>query len=357
MAINAIDTLDKWMGRLPGRLGLLAVGSGVLIATLSGASMASSAILASTLTPEMEKRGYKKAMSLGPIMGSGGLAVMIPPSSLAVLIAALAETSVGAVLIGGIVPGLLMGLLYAGYIVLRCWLQPSVAPPYDVPPISISEKIILAIKYVLPLGLVIFMVTGIILLGVATPSEAAGTGALASFILAACYKRLTWQVIKDTLKETLSISIMMFMIISGAIAFGQILGFSGATAGLTRFLTGFPLPPIVLIIILQLVLILLGMFAGAVPMLMVIIPLFMPIIIAFDMSPVWFCLLLLLNVEMAGTTPPYGMIIFVMKGLVPNTKITEIYRAGLPFLCCDAIIMALMLAFPGIVLWLPGLMN
>jgi tripartite ATP-independent transporter DctM subunit len=357
MAVKTIDALDKWMGRLPGRLGLLALGGGVLVATLSGASMASSAILASTLTPEMERRGYKKAMSLGPIMGSGGLAIMIPPSSLAVLIAALAETSVADVLIGGLVPGLMMGFLYGGYIILRCWLHPSVAPPYDVESIPFSEKIMLAVKYVLPLGAVVFMVTGVILLGIATPSEAAATGALASLILAACYKKLSFQVIKNVLVETSSISVMIFMIISGAVAFGQILGFSGATAGLTKMLIGLELSPIVIVIILQIVLIMLGMFAGDVPMLMVIIPLFIPIIHAFGMSPVWFCLLLLLNVEMAATTPPYGLIIFVMKGMAPETDIMEIYRAGLPFLLCDAVVMALMLAFPALVLYLPSLMH
>jgi len=358
MGLLAIDAMDKWMGRLPGRLGLLAVGSGVLLATLSGTSMASGAILGKALTPEMEKRGYKKPMSLGPILGSGGLAVLIPPSSIAVLVAALAETSVADVLIGGIVPGLLMAICYALYIILRCLLQPSVAPPYDLAPVLFSEKILLLLKYILPLVAVIFMVTGIIFLGVATPSEAGATGALGSFVLAACYRKLNWRIIKNIFMQTLHVSAMMLMIISGAVAFSQILAFSGATEGLTNVFINLPLAPIWIIIFLQIVLIFLGMFAGQVAMLMVIIPLFMPVIESFGMSPVWFCLLLILNVEMSATSPPYGLLLFVMKGVAPtDTRMSDLYKAAAPFLVCDLVVMALMIAFPKVVLWLPSLMH
>ncbi len=358
MAINTIDAMDKWMGRLPGRLGLLAVASGVLLATLSGSSMASGAILGSALTPEMERRGYNKSMSLGPILGSGGLAFMIPPSSMGVLVAALAETSVASVLIGGILPGIIMATLYAGYIIIKCRLDPSVAPPYDLTHTPLSEKTILGLKFILPLALIIFAVTGVIFMGIATPSEAAGTGSIASFILAACYGRLSWQVIKKTFIETLRITLMILFIISGAVAFSQVLASSGATVGLTNLLTSLPVPPILIIIILLIVLIFLGMFAGEIAMIVVIVPLFIPVIKAFGMSPVWFCILLILNIEMGVTSPPYGMNLFVMKGVAPpDTKMGDIYRAAMPYLYCDAIVMVLMIAFPIIVLWLPGLMH
>jgi tripartite ATP-independent transporter DctM subunit len=179
IAMNLIDTLDKWMGRLPGRLGLVSVASGVILAALTGSSLASTAMLGKALTPEMEKRGYKRPMSLGPVMASGNLAVLIPPSTIAVLLEALAETSIADVLIGGIAPGLMMAAAYTLYIVVRCLLQPSIAPSYEVIPTPLSEKIRLTLKYVLPFGFGMFMVTGIIFLGVATPSEAAATGASA----------------------------------------------------------------------------------------------------------------------------------------------------------------------------------
>jgi tripartite ATP-independent transporter DctM subunit len=192
LGTNVIDTLDKWMGRLPGRLALISVGAGTILATLTGVSISSTALLGSLLLPEMEKRGYKKPMTMGPIMGSGGLAIMIPPSGLAVFLGAIAEISIGKLLIAIIVPGLLMATVYCAYIIIRCWLQPSIAPTYDVAPTPLSEKLIATVKHVLPIGVIIFLVIGVIILGVATPSEGAATGTLGVFILALVQRRLTW---------------------------------------------------------------------------------------------------------------------------------------------------------------------
>jgi len=358
MALETIDALDKWIGRVPGRLGLLAVAAGTLLATLTGASMASVAILGSALTPEMEKRGYTKEMSLGPIMGSGALAPMIPPSNLSVLMAVLAGASVAGVLVGAIIPGLIMAFLYGGYIIFRCKLQPQIAPAYDVPPTPLSEKLKLTAKYVLPLGTVIFLVTGVILLGVATPSEAAATGALGSLILAAWYGKLNWQVIKKIFKQTLAISGMIFIMISASIAFGNVLAFSGASRGLTNFLTNLPLPPIVIIILVQILLIIIGGPINPLTVLMALVPLFVPVLEAFGMNPVWFCVTLVLNVEMSNISPPYGSVIFVMQGVAPpNTKLGDIFKATWPYVCIDVLVLALLIAFPQLTLWLPGIIR
>ncbi len=358
MGKQAIDALDNWLGRLPGRLGLLAVASGTLLSTLTGSSIGSIALLGKTLVPDMEERGYKKPMSLGPILGSGGLAMMIPPSLLAVILAATAEISVGRILIGGIVPGLLMAFFYASYIIIRCKLQPSIAPPYQPPPTSLLEKIKPVVRYVLPLGFIVFAVTGVIFLGMATPSEAAATGALASLILAFFYKGLNWEMVKKCLWDTINITTMVFAIIMGSKAFSQILAFSGASANLAEFVAGLPLPPLALAIAMQIMLLILGMFMGSVAVIMVTVPIFMPLVYALGFNPIWFGLLMLLNMEMGQTTPPYGMLLFTMKGVAPpDTTLGDIIRAALPFLYCDAIVMALMIAFPNMVLWLPGLMR
>jgi len=179
-----MDALDKWLGRLPGRLSLLAVVGGSLFGTLSGSSMAGAAMLGSVLVPEMEKRGYKSQMSIGPILGSGGLAIMIPPSILGVLLAAVGLFSVGDFLIAIIIPGLLMALCYGSYIILRSLIQPHLAPTYDVAHVSLKEKLSLTLKYILPLGAIVFLVVGLIFLGVATPSESAALGAVGCFVLA-----------------------------------------------------------------------------------------------------------------------------------------------------------------------------
>lgn len=357
-ATNMIDAIDNWLGRLPGRLGLLAVGAGVLLSVLTGLSSSSCAILAGQLTPEMEKRGYKKPMSLGPILGSGGLALMIPPSALAVFVAAVGQISIGRLLIAIIIPGVLMAVLYATYIIIRCWLQPSIAPPYEPPPTPLSAKILLIVRYVLPVGIVIFLVTGVIFLGIATPSEAAATGAVGSFLLATLYRKLNWEVVKKTFLATIEISIMMFVIIASAKAFSQILAFSGATRGLISLVTDLPLAPILLIAVMQVILIFLGMFIPPTAVTLIAMPFFMPIIYAFYLSPVWFGVLFVLNLEMGVTTPPYGMNLFVMKSLAPpDTTMGDCIRAALPFLVCDSIVMIVLLLFPSIVLWLPGLMS
>jgi len=358
VATRMMDVLDKWLGRLPGRLGLLAVGGGTMFGTLSGASMASVAMLGSVLVPEMEKRGYKKPISLGPILGSGGLAIMIPPSGLAVLLGAIGEISVGRILIAIIIPGLLMAVLYATYIITRCWLQPSIAPPYEVLPTPLSEKLVSAVYYVLPLGFIVFLVVGLIFMGVATPSEAAATGALGTFILTAFYRKLNWGLVKESIMSTVRVTVMLFMIIAGAMAFSQIVAFSGASRSLVNFAVGLTLSPILIIATMLLVSLFLGMFINLLAILMLTLPLFVPLVIALGFDPVWFAVIFLLSLEMGATSPPFGLALFVMKGVAPpGTTMGDCYRAALPFLGCDLVVLILLLFFPTISLWLPMLMR
>jgi len=358
VAPRMMDALDKWLGRVPGRLGLLAVSGGTLFATLSGASMASTAVLGSVLVPEMEKRGYKKPMSLGPILGSGGLAIMIPPSNLAVLLGAVGEISVGRILIAILIPGLLMAALYATYIIMRCRLQPSIAPAYDITPPTLSDKLIGTVRYILPLGFIVFLVVGLIFLGVATPSEAAATGALGTFILAAFYRKLNWNVVKKSTSSTLQVTVMMFMIIAGATAFSHVIAYSGASHGLIEFAMALPLPPILIIAAMLAISIFLGMFINLLAIIMLCLPLFIPVVGALGFDPVWFAVIFLLTLEMGATSPPFGLSLFVMKGVAPpDTTMGDTYRAAIPFLACDLVVLVLLLTFPTIALWLPNLMR
>jgi len=358
MGARLLDVLDKWLGRLPGRLALLAVGAGTMVSTLSGSSMASTAMLGSVLVPEMERRGYKKPMAIGPILGSGGLAMIIPPTSLGVLLASLAYISVAELLISGIIPGLVIAALYGGYIIIRCWLQPSIAPPYKVIPAPLSEKMISTAKYVLPLGSVIFLVLGLIMLGVASPSESAAMGVVGCFVLAALYRRLNLEVVKKSVNGAIQTTIMVFMILSGSMAFSRILAFSGASTGLIELAVDLPLPPIMLMISMQVGLLVLGMFMDGVSMMMITIPIYMPIILALGLNPVWFGILMLINIEAGSKTPPFGLLLFVMKGVAPpDTTMGDIIWAALPFLLCEFLAMGLIVAFPVLALWLPGLMR
>jgi len=357
MAMRTLDVLDTWVGRLPGRLSLIVIGGGALFSTLSGSTIANTAMLGETMVPEMTARGYKKPMTLGPIVGVGGLAMLIPPSALAVVFASLAQISVGKVLIAGAVPGFLLAALYASYVILRCFFNPSLAPPYDVEHHTLSEKISGFLKYVLPLGFIFFLVLGVIFLGVATPTEAAATGAFGSIILAAIYKKLSIDVLKKSLSGTLHVAVMAFMIIAASKTYSSIMAYTGATRELVQFVTGLEMPGIYTLIVMMLILMVLGTFMEQVSMMMITIPIFLPVIYGLGFDPIWFAVLMLLNLEMAMSTPPFGMLLFVMKGSAPaGTTIGDICIAALPFLACDLIVMILIIAFPSISLFLPSLM-
>jgi tripartite ATP-independent transporter DctM subunit len=297
-------------------------------------------------------------MTLGPILGSGGLAMMIPPSALAVLCGAIAEISIGKILIAIILPGLLMAAIYAGYIIIRCWLQPSIAPTYEVTPAPLSEKLIATVQYVLPQGIVIFLCIGVIFLGITTPSEAAATGSIGTIILSLFYGRLKWDVIKKSIVGTISVTGMLFLIIAGATAFSQILAYSGASANLGAVATGLPVPPIFLIMAMQLVILFLGCFMDVVSIMMITLPIFVPVVESLEFNPVWFAVIFLINIEVAGISPPFGLSLFVMKGVAPpHNTMGDIYRAALPFCGLSLVAMALIMAFPALALWLPGLMR
>ena len=358
IAPTLIKTLDKWLGQLPGRLSLLAVAVGTLFSTLTGTSLASVAMLGSALAPSMEAQGYKKSMSLGPILGSGGLAMMIPPSALAVLCGAIAEISIGKILIAIIIPGLLLAAVYATYIIIRCWLQPSLAPSYEVEPTPLFERLLDTVRYILPQGLVVFLVVGVIFLGVATPSEAAATGAIGTIFLALLYGHLNLEVMKKAVTGTLTVTAMLFLVLAGAAAFSQVLAFTGATSGLTQFATQVSVTPITIIIIMQIVILFLGGFVDVVSIMMITLPIFVPVILSLGFDPVWFAVIFLINIEVAGISPPFGMSLFVMKGVAPpGTTIGDIYTASLPFVGLSLLAMVLIMIFPKLALFLPGMMK
>ena len=358
VAYRLIDVLDQWLGRVAGRLAVLAVGVGAFFATLTGVAMGSVAMLGSTLAPDMERRGYAKSMTLGPILASGSLAILIPPSALAVIVASLGRFSVGKLLVGIIIPGIMLAIIYAAYIIIRCKLNPSLAPPYVVDPTPIGQRIRDTFRYVLPPVSIVFLVIGAIFGGVATPTEAAAVGALLSFIVAGLYGKLSWPVIKKAVGSATSISVMVLVILTGSAAFSQLLSFSGVTPAITKLATGTALDAVVILILMQLVVLILGMFIEQVSIVMVTIPIFMPIVIAMGWDPVWFGALLVLNLEMATISPPFGMSLFVMKGIASaDTTMNDIYKAAIPFVGLNLIVMAAMIAFPSIVLWLPSLMD
>ncbi len=349
IAARALGALDKLLGRVPGRLSLLTVLSGTIFAALSGSTIANTAMLGSLLLPDLKKRGYADDLSMGAIMASGALAMLIPPSALAVVFAVIAKVSIGKVLIALIAPGLLLALLYAGYIMLRATFNPAAAPTHDVAPASFREQILGLLLYVAPLSFIVFMVIGVMVLGVATPTEAAAFGCLGSIILAAAYRDLNWQRFRDSIHGTLRISAMMLVIMASAIGFSQLLAYSGGSRGLLEYVMSFNASPIVLLILMQLILLILGCFMEQIAIMLITLPIFMPIVKAAGIDPIWFSVVCLINLEVALLTPPFGLLLFVMKGAAPpEVKMHHVYIAVLPFLAIDIVVIGLLIAVPEI---------
>ncbi len=357
LAIRVFDGLDVLFGSLPGRLCYLTVAGGAMFSTLTGSSMANTAMLGSLMVPEMQRRGYSQRMSMGPILGTGGLAMIIPPSALGVLLASVANIDVGRLLIAGFVPGFVLAGLYAMLIALQIFMNPNAAPAYEVPKVTNMERVKLVCTNILPMGFVVFMVVGFIVFGWATPTEAAAFGVAGVIILAAAFRMLSFAAIRTSVEATVKVGAMVFFIIMSSTVFSQLLAYSGASAGLLQWATGFDVSKYTVLALMFVILISLGMFMDATSMMLITVPIFFPLANTLGFDLVWFGLFVLMTFEMAGTTPPFGLLLYVMLGVAPKgTKLFTVAAAAFPFLICDSILILLMIAFPGLVLWLPNLM-
>ena len=357
LAVRVFDGLDAIFGRLPGRLCYLTVAGGTLFSTLTGSSMANTAMLGSLMVPEMQRRGYSPKMSMGPILGTGGLAMIIPPSALGVLLASIAEIDVGKLLVAGFLPGVVLAILYASMITLQLIRNPGSAPAYDVPYMTILVKLRMVCTNILPMGLIIFMVVGFIVLGIATPTEAGASGVLGVIILAVCFRSMSYKSMRTSLDATIKVSAMVFLILMNSTVFSQMLAFSGASKGLIEWVTSYELHRLMILLLMFFVLILLGMFMDATSMMLITVPIFFPLAHALGFDLIWYGLFVLITIEMAGTTPPFGLLLYVMLGVAPKgTTLVQVAKAAFPFLVCDAILILILVVFPDLAMWLPSLM-
>jgi len=357
LATLAITSIGKWLGAVPGRLAVLAVLAGTAFGAGSGSSMASSATLGTILIPEMRKQGYDKGLAVGTLATSGALAVLIPPSALMVIFGGISQMSVGDLLIGGILPGLLLAALLFGYIVVVSTLRPELAPTGEVSQVSWRERAA-AVKYFFPLVVLVFVVLGSIFFGVATPSESAAMGVAGAFLLAVVYRRLTVNILRMSLLGTVEVSGFALLIITSATAFSQILAHSGAAMGLSLFATELPVSPWFIIASMQVVILIMGAFMEPVSIMLITVPIFFPVIRALGLDPLWFGIVTMVNIELSLITPPFGMNLFVLKGVCPpDISLGEIYRGVIPFVVINIVALAIVMTFPPIATWLPGLMR
>ncbi|MGA0280638.1 MAG: TRAP transporter large permease [Paracoccaceae bacterium] len=349
------NAIDKLLGKLPGRLSYVTVLGGTAFSTLSGSSMGSTALLGSLMVPEMSRRGYKSYMSIGPILGTGGLAIIIPPSALAVLLATLAQIDVAALLLAGVIPGLILAGFYLATIWLQTKIDPNAAPAYEVQSMSLAEKIVLLFREVLPMVGIMVVIIILMIEGFVTPSEAAAFGALGVLLLAAIFKCLTLDALRKSITGALRVTLMAYLIVFGSATFSQLLAFSGASRGLVKWATSFDLAPLAMLMIMFAVLLLLGMFMEQISIMLLTVPIFFPLAQSLGFDLVWFALIMLLSLEISFTTPPFGLLLFVMKGVAPpGTTMREIYTSAFPFIGCSLVLVALLIAFPNLALWLPS---
>lgn len=355
---RVIEALDLAIGNLRGRLSYVTLGSGAVFAALSGSSLANAGMMGSMMAPEMLKRNYKPHMAYGPILGAGSLAVIIPPSTLGVLLGSLAQIDVGALLIAGVVPGFLLVAMFGVLIFTQTLIDPEAAPQYPVPKTSGRAKLWAIGSNILPMGFLIFCVVGTIIMGIATPTESAGLGCMGVLALLVVYRKFSLAVIWQSLDDAVKVTGMTFLIITASTTFSQIFAFSGASNGFITALTSFDIGPYGILFLMILVILILGMFMDQVSMMLITIPLFMPVASQFGFDPVWFGLMLLLAYEIGFTTPPFGLLLFVVLGVAPKgTSLTTMAYAAAPYVCVTLTLILLVAMFPQLALWLPSLME
>lgn len=358
VAHRAIDAIERVVTKIPGRMSVVTIFGGTIFAALSGSTIANTAMLGSTLLPGMLKRGYHPSMAMGPIMASGAIAMLIPPSALAVLVGSLAGISIAGLLVAGVVPALLLAGLFVAYVVGRSLLDPSVAPPDTLPEMTLTERWTPFVIYVLPLSVLFFVVIGSLLMGIATPTESAALGSLTAVAIGAAYRALSWEKLGRALMETLKLSVMILFIIAASQTFAQVLSFSGATGGLINAINAFDPTPLMVLLGMIAILLFLGCFIDQVSMLMVTVPVFVPLAQAMGINELILGVVYLLTMEIGLLTPPFGLLLFVMRGAAPDTiRMRQIYAAVMPFLLIKLFVLGLIVWLPAIGTWLPGLMG
>jgi tripartite ATP-independent transporter DctM subunit len=358
LAVKVIDGIERLVREVPGRLAVIAVVAGTVFSAISGSTIATTAMLGSLMLPVMLARGYHPTIATGPIMAIGAVDMLIPPSALTVLLGSLSGISISKLLVGGIVPGLILSVIFVAYIVLRVKLQPALAPQTPFEEFRGWRRLQPFLQYVLPLVSIFVVVVGAMTAGWATPTECAALGAFATLLLALLYRALTLANLVQALRGTAAISGMILFIIVGATTFSQILSFSGASNGLAQAITSLGLPPLAVVAGMMLFLIFLGVFVEQVSMMMITLPIFMPIVQQMGVDPVWFGVMFLICMQLGLLLPPHGLLLMTMKGVAPpQVTMAHIFRAVVPYVALSLAVLALVFLVPAVATWLPRLLG
>ncbi len=345
-----------YFGGIKGGLAIGTMGMMVAISAMNGLSVAGMAIGATIALPAMLKRGYDKRMITGVVQAGSSLGILVPPSVVLVLYGMIARQPVSKLWLAGILPGIMMATLFILYIYIRCRLQPELGPalPKEERQITKAEKFKLLQAGLIPFA-IFFSMTGLFLMGIASLVECSAVGAFGATLAALLKRKLTWNVIENTLKKTLGVSCMFMWIILAALSFGAVFDGIGAVRAIeTLFIERWNLSPWGVLIMMQLSYILMGMFLDDTAMLVIVAPLYVPLIIALGFNPIWYGVLYTITCQIAYMTPPFGYNLFLMRAMAPKEiDLIDIYRSIIPFVLVMCLGLAIVMIFPEIATWLP----
>jgi tripartite ATP-independent transporter DctM subunit len=357
IASDLYRAFHVWFGPLSGGLAIGTIGLMVVISAMNGLSVAGMAIGATIALPEMLRRGYDKKMITGVIQAGSSLGILVPPSVVLVLYGMIARQPVGQLWLAGVFPGLLMASLFVAYIAIRCKLQPELGRPLPAEERNVDwgEKLRLLRAGIIPFVIFFFM-TGLFIMGVTSLVESSAVGAVSATLAALVKKRLTRQVLEDTVRKSLGISCMFMWVILAALSFGAVFDGLGAVKAIeSLFIERWGLSPWGVLIMMQLSYLLMGTFLDDTAMLVIVAPLYVPLIISLGFDPIWYGVLYTITCQIAYMTPPFGYNLFLMRAMAPpEITLGDIYRSIIPFVLVMCLGLAIVTAFPEIALWLPN---
>ncbi|TYB85799.1 TRAP transporter large permease subunit [Oceaniovalibus sp. ACAM 378] len=352
------DTLNIASRRIPGSMGVAALITCALFATATGIVGAVVTLMGLLALPAMLKARYDPAFASGIICAGGTLGILIPPSIMLIVYAAASNVSIVKLYAGALLPGLTLTGLYLIYVVGRSILQPSVAPRptrEEVPDVPGGKLLLMVVTSFVPLAVLIFAVLGSILFGLATPTEAASIGALGGILLAFLYRAMTWQRMRESVYLTVRTTAMVCWLFVGSYTFSSVFSYLGGEQVISEFVQSMNLTPLMFLLLAQLIIFLLGWPLEWSEIIIIFVPIFLPLLVIFDIDPLFFGVLVALNLQTSFLTPPMAMSAYYLKGIAPpEVKLTQIFAGCLPFLVCVLISMVLMYVFPQIVFYLPN---
>jgi len=347
-------TAYKWLGRLRGSLAMATIASCAAFGAVCGSSPATAATMGIVAIPEMRKYHYDSALACGATAAGGGLGVLIPPSVVLILYGLMAEESLGALFMAGIIPGIFLALIWMITIYVMVLRNPKLAPPG--PEVTMKDKL-KSLKGIWGMVALFGLVLGGIYGGLFTPTEAGAAGAVGAFLFAAGRKKMNWKIFKSSLLETGSMTAMIFLILIGATIFGYFLAVTRVPMTMASFLSELEVSRYIIFVGIFFVYLFLGCLMSSLAMIILTVPIFNPAVTALGFDPIWFGVIIVLAVELGVITPPVGINVYVIKGVVKDIPVTTIFRGALPFVITGLLFVAILTAFPQIALFLPSLMK